>query len=293
MLVGSIEAGGTKFVCAVGNEHGTVQDQIVIPTTTPQETLEQTVAYFQRFKLQALGIASFGPLEIDPQQKNYGYITNTPKLAWQNTDFVGPLKQALAVPIAWTTDVNGSAYGEYQQALATGEQLSSLVYYTIGTGVGGGAVINGQLLGSAGHPEMGHVLVKRHPNDLDFSGICPYHHDCLEGLASGPTFLARTGKPGTEVALNDPVWEIMSYYVAQALLQTTLILRPNRIILGGGVMGLEFLQKIRQQFKKLLNGYLTLPALDDYLQLPQVAGNGSATLGNLIMAAQQIPMTIS
>lgn len=288
MLLGSIEAGGTKFVCAVGDGDYRIKNQTVIPTTTPAETLTATINYFKQFKLDAIGIASFGPIEIRRHADDYGFITKTPKPGWSQTDFVGPIRQALDCPVAWTTDVNGSAYGEYVMAGLTNDQLDSLVYYTIGTGVGAGAVINGQFLGAVGHPEMGHVLVKRHPDDLAFKGICPFHGDCLEGLVAGPTFEARTGRPGSEVPLTDPVWDIMSYYVAQAALQTTLTIRPDKIVFGGGVVSEGFLQKVRRDFKTLLNGYVTVPALADYLTMPLMANNGSATLGDFALAAQEL-----
>lgn len=288
MLIGSVEAGGTKFVCAVGDENYRVQERIVFATTTPAATLAKTIAFFKPFKLAALGIASFGPLEIRKNAVNYGFITNTPKPGWQDTDFVGPLKAALKVPITWTTDVNGSAYGEYVMANLSNAHLKSLVYYTIGTGVGAGTVIDGQLLGSLGHPEMGHVFVKRHPDDLKFAGICPFHGDCLEGLVAGPTFEARTGHPGKDVPLSALVWDIMADYVAQAAMQTTLTIRPDKIVFGGGVVSEPFLVKVRAAFNRLLNHYIELPPLDDYLVMPLMADNGSATLGNFALGLKAL-----
>lgn len=179
MILGSIEAGGTKFVCAIGNENYQIKDKITIPTTTPEETLRKTADYFKKFAVDAIGIASFGPIEVRATAPNYGFITDTPKAGWQNTDFVGYLKSKINVPMFFTTDVNGSAYGEYVMSLLSNENIDSLVYYTIGTGVGGGAIIDGKLVGAQGHPEMGHVLLKRHPDDLNFTGVCPFHEDVL------------------------------------------------------------------------------------------------------------------
>ncbi len=284
MLLGSIEAGGTKFVCAVGNENYQIKDQTTFPTTTPEETLHKTVDYFKKFDIDAIGIASFGPIEVRKTALNYGYITDTPKAGWSNTDFVGYLKKEIDVPMYFTTDVNGSAYGEYVMSQLSNEDIDSLVYYTIGTGVGGGAIINGKLVGSLGHPEMGHVKLKRHPDDLDFAGVCPFHKDCLEGLVSGPTFDARLNKPGKDVSLSDPVWDIMSYYVAQAALQVTLILRPDKIVFGGGVTSEKFLEKVRCDFAKLLNGYVHVPELDQYIVMPEIENNGSATVGDFALA---------
>lgn len=284
MLLGSIEAGGTKFVCAVGNENYQVQDQTQFPTTTPDETLQRTVDYFKQFDIAALSIASFGPIEIRHSSPKYGYVTTTPKPGWADTDFVGYIKKAFDIPIFWTTDVNGSAYGEYVMATLANEKINSLAYYTIGTGVGAGAIVDGHLIGGIGHPEMGHVLVKRHPDDLDFKGVCPYHGDCLEGLVAGPTFEARLGIKGAEVPHTNPVWDIMAYYTAQAAIQTTLTLRPGKIVFGGGVTNPDFLEKVRKSFKKLLNGYVQVPDLDKYMVMPEVANNGSATLGNFALA---------
>ena len=194
------------------------------------------------------------------------------------------MTKTIKVPIFFTTDVNGSACGEYVMSQLSNEDVDSLVYYTIGTGVGGGAIINGKLVGSLGHPEMGHVKVKRHPDDLDFAGVCPFHKDCLEGLVSGPTFEARLNKSGKDVPLSDPVWDIMSYYVAQAALQVTLILRPDKIVFGGGVTSEEFLEKVRRDFAKLLNDYVHVPPLEQYITMPEIVNNGSATVGDFALA---------
>ncbi|AUX11099.1 fructokinase/branched chain amino acid--2-keto-4-methylthiobutyrate aminotransferase [Latilactobacillus sakei] len=286
MLLGSIEAGGTKFVCAIGNDDYQVKDKIQIPTTTPAETLGKVVDYFKQFEIDALGIATFGPIEVRTTSPKYGYITSTPKPGWKDTDFLGFLKKTIDVPMSWTTDVNGSAYGEFTMATLFNEKINSLVYYTIGTGVGAGAVTNGQLVGGIGHPEMGHVLLKRHPADLDFAGICPFHGDCLEGLVAGPTFEARTGKKGMDVPLTDQTWDIMAYYIAQAAIQTTLTLRPNKIVFGGGVTNPVLLDKVRVQFAELLNGYVQVPPLEQYLTMPSVPNNGSANVGNFALAAK-------
>ncbi|GHP13288.1 fructokinase [Lentilactobacillus fungorum] len=288
MLLGSVEAGGTKFVCAVGNEDYRILDITNFPTTTPAETLKKTIDYFKQFKdLQAISVSSFGPIELRQNSPKYGYITNTPKVGWADTDFVGRLKQAFDLPIHWTTDVNGSAYGEYVMATLFNEKINSLVYYTIGTGVGAGAIVNGDFIGDMGHPEMGHVRLKRHPDDLNFKGICPYHGDCLEGLVSGPTFKARLNKSGKDVPLTDHVWDIMAYYVAQAAIQVTLMLRPAKIVFGGGVVSEAFLQKVRSQFADLMNNYVDVGDLNNYIVMPLVKNNGSATVGNFALALKE------
>lgn len=288
MLVGSIEAGGTKFVCAVGDEDYRVRDQIVFPTSTPNETLKNVVDYFKKFEIDALGIASFGPIDIRKNSPKFGYITTTPKPGWQDTNVLGYLQDKLNVPMSWTTDVNGSAYGEYIMSTLSNERINSLVYYTVGTGVGGGAVVNGKLLGSFGHPEMGHTFLKRHPKDRDFKGICPYHGDCLEGLVSGPTFEARLGIKGENVSLSDPVWDIMAYYLAQAVIQTTLIIRPDKIVFGGSVVNTKLLEKIRNNVRELLDGYVEVPQINSYITHPLIKNNGSATVGNFALGLNQL-----
>ncbi|CAJ2237108.1 fructokinase ScrK [Companilactobacillus paralimentarius] len=288
MLVGSIEAGGTKFVCAVGDEDYRIKDSVHFPTTTPEETLQKTIDYFKKFDIQALGIASFGPIEQRKNSPKYGYITSTPKPGWKDTDFVGKMKEAFDIPMFWTTDVNGSAYGEYVMSTLSNEKIDSLVYYTVGTGVGAGAIDKGKFVGGIGHPEMGHTLVKRHPDDLDFKGVCPYHGDCLEGLVAGPTFEARLGIKGQDVPLTNHVWDIMAYYVAQAALQATLILRPDKIVFGGGVVSEPFLDKVRAQFKDLLNDYVEVPDLKKYITMPVIKNNGSATLGDFALAIREL-----
>lgn len=288
MILGSIEAGGTKFVCGIGNEDFQILDQKVIPTTTPKETLQAVSEYFKQFEIEALSIASFGPVELRKHAEKYGFITNTPKAHWKNTDIVGYLQKQLQVPIAFTTDVNGSAYGEYVLAKEQQKEVSSLVYYTVGTGIGAGAVLNGQFLGGIGHPEMGHTFVKRHTHDEGFSGICPFHQDCLEGLVAGPTFEARLNKKGETVAKEDPVWDILAYYLAQAAIQTTLNIRPEKIVFGGSVVQEHLLEKIREQFATLMQDYVEVPPLKDYLTRPLADNNGSATIGNFALAKQEL-----
>lgn len=280
MYYGSIEAGGTKFVLAVADEQFELVDKIRISTTTPEETIAATVDYFKSKNVAAIGLGSFGPIDINSKSKTYGFITSTPKAGWANTDLVGLLEDALHVPIAFTTDVNASAYGEMMNTA-----LENLVYFTIGTGIGGGAIQGGHFIGATSHAEMGHQMVKRHPNDLYFKGICPFHGDCLEGLASGPSLEARTGISGEELPADSPEWEILAYYIAQGVLNATLTLAPDAIILGGGIMEQpNMLAHIQKEFVKLLNHYVVLPCpIDEYLRLPSVSENGSATLGNFAL----------
>src|SRR5699024_48303 len=267
MMFGAIEAGGTKFVCAVGNEVFEILDQITISTTSPEETMPRVVAFFKPYigEIKAMGVSSFGPIDVTKGSDTYGYITNTPKVKWQFFDFLGYIKQHIPnVEITWTTDVNGSAYGEYMFR----EDTKDLVYYTIGTGIGGGAISNGHIIEGVTHPEMGHVPVRKHPDDV-FAGICPNHGDCLEGLASGPAIEARLGVNSKDIPASDPYWDIQAYYIAQSAFNTSLFFSPEVIIYGGGVMKVEGLQdKVREQFEAINNGYIDTPLLEEYIVTP-------------------------
>ena len=280
-LFGSVEAGGTKFVLAVGNENLEILKREQIPTTTPEETIAGVIKFFTENPVAALGIGSFGPIDIKPDSPTYGYITTTPKPGWANVDLLGQIKAALGIPVAFTTDVNASAYGEM---IVTGEK--SLVYYTIGTGIGGGAVQDGKFIGGFSHAEMGHQFVKRHPDDLDFKGVCPFHGDCLEGVAAGPSLEARTGIRGENLPLDHPVWDIQAFYIAQCAVNATLALAPEKIVFGGGVMAQEhMLKRVHEQFVKQLNGYVKIPcSVEDYIVTPSVPENGSATVGDFALA---------
>ena len=279
-LYGSLEAGGTKFVCAVGDERFEVVEKTQFPTTTPIETLDKTIEFFSRFdNLAGLAVGSFGPIDIDPNSKTYGFITTTPKPHWANVDIVGALRRALNVPIYFTTDVNSSAYGEVVARNNAGGRIENLVYYTIGTGIGAGAIQRGEFVGGTGHPEMGHYYVAKHPMDVEkeFNGVCPFHNGCLEGLAAGPSLEARTGVRGENIKLNSSV----------SAIQATVTFRPDVIVFGGGVMAQQhMLDRVREKFTVLLNGYLPVPDVRDYIVTPAVAGNGSATLGNFVLAKE-------
>ncbi|KES15037.1 Transcriptional regulator/sugar kinase [Gilliamella apicola SCGC AB-598-I20] len=277
---GSVEAGGTKFICAVGNENNEIIISEAIPTTTYEETIKKVIVFFEKNRVDALAIGSFGPVDLDISSEQYGCILNTPKQGWTNVNIVLPIQKALNIPIFFTTDVNSSAYGEMYL-----NGCNNLVYYTIGTGIGGSAIQNGVFIGGIGHPEMGHQLIKKHPLDVNFNGVCPLHGDCLEGLASGPSIEARTGKKGQELETNSTVWDIQAYYIAQAILNTTLVIRPELVIVGGGVMSQHhMLDRIKMHFKKLLNNYVTIENIDKYIKTPSVENNGSATIGNFLLA---------
>lgn len=278
---GSIEAGGTKFVCAVADEELSIIERISIPTTLPEETLAQVFDFFDRYELKGLGVGSFGPIDVNEQSETYGYITSTPKNGWRNIDLLGLLKARYALPIAWTTDVNAAAYGEMH--LGAGRNTQNCLYLTVGTGVGGGAVVQGSILHGFSHPEMGHISVTRHPEDY-LESTCPYHDHCLEGLAAGPAVEKRTGVKGQLVEAGHAVWELEAFYLAQALMNYTLILSPEKIILGGGVMKqTHLLEKIRQSLEEQLGGYVSLP--DDYI-VGCGLGDNSGTIGCLLLAKE-------
>lgn len=278
---GSIEAGGTKFVLAIADEHFNIIKKCKFATTTPQETISKTIKYFKENRVSAIGLGSFGPIDLNLSSETYGYITSTPKVGWQNINLVGQLKEALDIPIYFTTDVNASAYGEMKN---TG--IKNLVYLTIGTGIGGAAIQNGYFIGGIGHSEMGHQRINRHKDDLTFEGICPFHGDCLEGVAAGPSLKARTGILGEKIPSDDSIWDILSYYIAQAAINATLTLAPECVILGGGVMEKSNMISLTQKhFISMLNNYIDLPcSVEKYIRLPTVKENGSATLGNFYLA---------
>lgn len=261
MILGALEAGGTKMVCAIGDEKGTIREQISIPTVTPKETVPQMVEYFKKAKVEALGIGCFGPIAPDPASETYGYITSTPKLAWRNYNIVGAFQDALGVPVGFDTDVNGSVLGEVTFGQARGK--SCVMYITIGTGVGAGIYIEGKLLHGMLHPEAGHVMVQRRKDD-SYQGKCPYHKTCLEGMAAGPAIEERWGKKGVELVGREEVWDLEAYYIAQAITGYVLTVSPEMIILGGGVMHQQQLfPMIRSYVKEMLGGYIRTKEMED------------------------------
>ena len=261
MLIGALEAGGTKMVCALGQEDGRILEQVSMPTTTPEETIPRIIDYFKGKGISALGIGAFGPVDVNPGSAIYGHILETPKLSWRGVDLLGELKKGLLVPMSIDTDVNGSCLGEMTYGCAKG--LDNVIYITIGTGIGVGIGINGKLVHGMLHPEGGHILLPLHPEDKN-GGICPSHKTCFEGLASGPSIEARWGKKAAELSEDPRVWEMESFYIAEALVNYIMILSPQKIILGGGVMHQQQLfPLIRKKTLELISGYLNTPELRD------------------------------
>ncbi len=289
-LYGGIEAGGTKFVCAVGSGPDDIRAETRFATTTPTETIRRAIEFFraqhESTPLTAIGIASFGPVDPDPQSPTFGYITTTPKPNWGQTDMVGPLHQALGLPVGFDTDVNGAALGEYRWG--AGQGLDTFVYLTVGTGLGGGGMVNGKLIHGLLHPEMGHMLIPHNWDADPYAGYCPYHGDCWEGLAAGPAFEGRWGKRAEQLPSNHPAWELEAHYLGLGLVNLICLLSPQRIIMGGGVMSQSKLfPLIRREVHSLLNGYIQAPRLlkepEQYIVPPQL-GNRAGVLGALALA---------
>ncbi len=291
-LYGGLEAGGTKFVCAVGTGPQDIRAETRFPTTTPHETIRKTLDFFREqqelagSRLTAIGIASFGPVDLHPASPTFGYITSTPKAGWQNVDLVGAISQELDVPIGFDTDVNGAALGEGLWGAARG--LDTFIYLTIGTGIGGGGMVGGQTIHGLLHPEMGHIRI---PHDLQsdpYEGGCPYHGDCLEGLASGPAIEARWGMRAENLPPDHPAWDLEAHYLALALTNFICVLSPQRIILGGGVMRQGHLfPRIQAGVQKLLRGYIRArPVLEEiggYI-VPPALGERAGVLGAIALA---------
>jgi fructokinase len=287
MLAG-IEAGGTKFVCGVGSGPDDLKTA-QFPTSAPEVTLSSVIRFFREAagpKLDAVGIGSFGPVDLDRSSKSYGHITSTPKAGWANYNLAGAVQDGLGVPVAFDTDVNAAILGEARWGAAKG--LSDAVYLTIGTGIGGGAIVHGRVVHGLVHPEIGHLRIPHDLNRDPFPGICPYHGDCLEGLACGPAMQARWGSPAGVLPPEHPAWALEVHYLALGLVNLTVTLSTKRILLGGGVMQQPHLfELIRKEFARLLNGYVRHPdimsGLDDYIQPPHL-GPRAGVLGALVLA---------
>ncbi|MDO1605854.1 ROK family protein [Lactobacillus sp. YT155] len=283
ILLGGIEAGGTKFVCAVANKDLEIIEKKRIATTSPQETLKKVKNFFDSYKISALGVGAFGPITINKKSTDFGKIGSTPKKGWENFNIVEALQKNIKVPVYLSTDVNAAALGE--KTLGAGKDKANCIYITVGTGIGAGVIVNNEIFSGMHHPEMGHIYIKRLERD-SYEGNCPYHKDCFEGIAAGPTVEARTGMKGQDLSDDNPVWEIISEYIAEGLVNYTLSFSPEIIILGGGVMGKKFLVGlIRQKFNELMNDYALTPKINDYI-VPCALGNDSGILGSLILAQE-------
>ena len=286
-LVAAIEAGGTKFVCAVG--HGPEDiEEVRFPTTCPEETISRSIEFFidaqeRKGKVNAIGIGTFGPTDVNPESATFGHIKNTPKADWANTDLASPIRAALnGIPLAFETDVNAAAWGEGKWGSAKG--LNDFIYITVGTGIGGGAVSNGKIVHGISHPEMGHLRIPRDGSVDPFGGCCPFHGDCLEGLASGTALQQRWSQDPSELPPEHSAWELQSSYLADAIINITLTLSPERFILGGGVMDQEHLfPMVRERVTSRLAKYINVPEPEKFI-VPPGLGAQAGVLGSLALA---------
>lgn len=287
-LYGGMECGGTKFVCATGDETGRLFERKEFPATTPVETIGRALEFFGGLAhpLEAIGIGSFGPVDLDPASPKFGYITSTPKDGWRDTDLMGAVRRATGRPVAFDTDVNAAALGEARWGAAQG--LDTFLYLTIGTGVGGGGMANSRLMHGLVHPEMGHIRVPHDWGADGFAGGCPFHGDCLEGLVAGPAIEARWGQRGETLPPEHAAWDLEAHYIALGLATWICTLSPRRIILGGGVMRQAHLfPRIRKEALALLNGYIQAPEIlermEEYIVAPALGGD-AGVLGAIALA---------
>ena len=289
---GGIEAGGTKFICAVGAGPDDIRAEIRIPTETPDATMGQAIAFFREQQahhdIAAIGVACFGPLDPDPDSPTFGYITNTPKPGWAHSQVVPMLRDAFGMPVGFDTDVNAAALGEQRWGAAQG--VDTFVYLTIGTGIGGGGMVDGNLLHGLIHPEMGHIPLPHDWARDPFAGVCPFHGDCWEGLANGPALEARWGQPGETLPAGHEAWSLEAHYLALGVVNIMMILSPQLVVMGGGVMEQKHIfPLLRQEVKSQLNGYIqsdvVMEGLDTYI-VPPALGGRSGVLGAIALAEQ-------
>ncbi len=289
MTYGGIEAGGTKWVCGIGDGTGELLAVETFPTTTPTETIDRAVQFFagHRQLIDGLGVGSFGPIDAHQSSPTWGQITTTPKPGWAHTDLVAALQSALELPVAFDTDVNASALAEAQWGAGTG--LGTFCYVTVGTGIGAGVMANGRLVHGLLHPEVGHMRIPHDRARDPFEGVCPFHGDCWEGLASGEALRQRWGRPAHDLTTSE-AWELEAEYLALALVNLIFTLSPQRIIMGGGVPKHEgLLQLVRVRVRELLCGYVDVPELssaagiEQYIVAPAL-GDDAGVLGAIKLA---------
>jgi fructokinase len=289
-LFGGIEAGGTKFICAVGSDPSDLQDKVRFGTTSPQETIRAVISYFEeqhaKCPLAAIGIGSFGPLDLNPDSLTTGSILNTPKPGWQGVDLAGQIRKSLNIPVIFDTDVNAAALGEYEWGAARG--LTDFIYLTVGTGIGGGGMANGNLMHGLLHPEMGHIFIPHDWKKDPYPGHCPYHGDCFEGLASGPAMKDRWGTAAENLKADHPAWDLEAEYLSLALVNYICSISPRKIIIGGGVTKQqELLPLVRVKVMERLNGYIEsdeiTEKIEDFIVRP-VLGDHAGILGAICLA---------
>ncbi len=295
MLIGALEAGGTKMVCSIGTPGSGVLQRAIFPTAEPDATLSQIIDFLEGFDIDALGIGSFGPLNLDPRSPEYGSITRTPKEGWRNYPLYQVLRDALKVPTGIDTDVNAAALAELE--MGAGKNVSNLVYVTVGTGIGGGIVVNRELVHGLVHPELGHMLLCPMDNDSMAEGCCQFHQHCLEGLASGPAIEKRWGLSPRLMTEDHPAWDLEVEYLSQMCVNIILMLSPEKIVLGGGVMQQTHLfPRIRTAVLNKLGEYvaseiLTPERIGQYI-VPPALGVNSGVTGALLLGARELKNTL-
>lgn len=287
-LVGGIELGGTKMVCAVGDAFGKILEKVIIPTTSPKETMPKIIDFFKkRPKVKALGVACFGPLELNKNSLKYGFVTATTKPFWENFNLLGSIKESINVPIGFDTDVNAAALGEF--LFGAGKGLDNIVYWTIGTGIGAGCIVDGKIVHGMKHPEMGHWFIP-HDKLIDpFPGVCPYHNDCFEGLASGTSMKTRWNiQKATDLPNDHAGWDLEAKYLAYGMVNCIFAVSPQKIILGGGVMNhTQLFPKVRKLTQQFLNNFiqndLILKDIDNFI-VPPLLKDDAGICGALALA---------
>jgi fructokinase len=288
-LYGGIEAGGTKFVCAVGTGPDDIRAETRFPTTTPDETIGKAIAFFkeaaEQEQIASIGIGSFGPLDLDPDSATYGFITTSPKAGWKHTDFAGRVARELGVPVKIDTDVNAAALGEWKRGVALG--LDTFIYLTVGTGIGGGGLINGKPIWGLVHPEMGHMRIPHDMQKDPYKGSCPYHGDCWEGLSSGEAMEARWFLKPEDLPDSHPGWELVTYYLSAGIVNLIVVLSPQKVVTGGGIMKKAgLIEAVRGKVQELLAGYVQAPEITeniaDYIVLPRL-GDRAGVLGAMVV----------
>ena len=282
---GALEAGGTKMVCAIGDEQGRILERISIPTRDPAQTMPEIMDFFRDKALAAVGVGCFGPVDLDRRSETYGYITSSPKLNWRNYPMVQRFREALGIPVGFDTDVNAAALGEAVWGCT--RTVENSIYITVGTGVGVGVIVGGRPYHGMIHPEGGHIFVAPREDDPMPKGICPYHGNCLEGLASGPAIERRWGRKGIELSEISAVWELEAYYIGQAICTYICTLSPERIVVGGGVMHQpQMLPLIRQEVQRQMHGYIQgkgMDKLEEYI-VPVSLNDNQGVLGGVQLA---------
>lgn len=295
MLYAGIEAGGTKFVIGICDDAYQIIDECTIPTTSPEATMNKVIEYLKRYDIVSIGLACFGPIDLNRNSDSYGFITTTPKPGWSNYNIVGRLKDAFQVPIGFDTDVNAACLAE---AVLSLQPLSDVVYITVGTGVGAGVMVNQQLIHGLVHPEVGHITLHRHKDDTNFESACPFHSDCLEGLSSGTAMRKRWQVDPQTLAVDHQAWDIEAYYLGQAIANIMLMYSPRRVYIGGGVMGQkQLLPRIHKYTKQFLNGYIANDNfnqnIEQFILLPQLSPYsgllGAVELGKIEMSKNNTP----